>query len=174
MRIGGQREEKSDVALTTEDETSNLLSPLGRCEGVEVGRSGPHRSHRPFLATYKQELSPVIPILSLFLHLLSSPPSPLQPGPTPLPLLPSSRCLPSWISFWITPSPLLVPLSLSTSFFVHYTSSAFLRSAISPVLGMRRYLTFGLQHTFSASNNVEPSIRCSQNTAPSYASVQTK
>jgi hypothetical protein len=27
---------KLDVALTTDDETSNLLSPLGRCKGVEV------------------------------------------------------------------------------------------------------------------------------------------
>lgn len=67
MPIGRQRGGKSDVALTTEDETSNLLSLLGKREGVEVGRSGPHRSHRPFLAAYKQELSPVIPILSLFL-----------------------------------------------------------------------------------------------------------
>ncbi len=32
----GQRGGKSDVALTTEDETGNLLSSLGMRKGVEV------------------------------------------------------------------------------------------------------------------------------------------
>jgi hypothetical protein len=32
----GQRGGKSDVALTAEDETSNLLSSLGKRKGVEV------------------------------------------------------------------------------------------------------------------------------------------
>ena len=134
-------------------------------------RPVPHRSH-PFVAPYKQELSPTPPTLSLLLSFRSSLRSPFNQVPPTL--RSSSRCLPSWISFWTTPSPLLVPSSFSTSLFVHYISSAFLLSAISPVLGMRRYPTSGSRHTFSASNNVELSTRCLQNTVLLCASVRTR
>ena len=167
----GQRGGKSDVALTTEVETGNLLSSLGKCKGVEVVELLIEAIHS---WPYKQELSPTILTLSPFLSFRSSLRPPFNQPPPPQPPLSSSRCLPSWISFWITPSPLLVPLSLSTSFFVHHISCAFLHSAISPVLGMRQYPTFGSRHRFSASNNVELSTRCSQNTVQLYASVRTR
>src|SRR5882757_461879 len=97
------------------------------------------------VAVYKHELSPAVPTLSVLLSFPLELALPLQQGP-PI-LLSSQRCLSFWISFWITPSPFLVPSSLSTSFFVHYMSSAFLLSAISLVLGMPQYPTFGSQHT---------------------------
>ena len=155
--------------MTTEDESSNLLSPLGKRKGVEVV---PHRSHPFVWHTYKRELSPAIPTLSLLLSFRSSLRSLFNQAPPTL--LSSSRCLSSWISFWTTPLPLLVPSSFSTSFFMRYISSAFLRSAISPVLGMRQYPTFGSRHTFFASNNAELSTHCSQNMVPLCASVRTR
>src|SRR6266702_83350 len=75
----------------------------------------------------------------------------------------SSRCPPSQISSLTTPSPLLVHSSFSTSFFAQYISSPLLLFAISPVLGMRRYPTFGSQHMFFVSSNAGlyiPYLRC--------------
>ena len=165
----GQRGGKSDVALTTEDETSNLLSPLGKRKGVEVVQFLIEAIHS-WSHINKSFLPPsqLCPFFSLLAR-ACAPPSTRPPNPPS-----SSRCLSSWNSFWITPSPLLVPSSLSTSLFVHYISSAFLHSAISPVLGMRQYPTFGSRHTFSASNNVELSTRFSQNTVLLCASVRTR
>jgi hypothetical protein len=166
----GQRGGKSDVALTTEDETSNLLSPLGKRKGVEVVQFLIEATHSwPHINKRFLPLSRPCPFFSLSARACATPST--RPPSTPLS---SSRCLSSWISFWITPSPLLVPSSFSTSLFVHYISSASPHSAISPVLGMRQYPTFGSRHTFSASNNVELSTRCSQNTVPLCASVRTR
>ena len=165
-----QRGGKSDVALTTEDETSNLLSPLGKRKGAEVVQFLIEAIHSwPHINKSLLPLFQLCPFFSLSARACASPST--RP-PTPPFLL--ARCLSSWISFWITPSPLLVPSSLSTLFFVHYISSAFLHSAISLVPGMRQYLTFGSRHTSSASNNVELSTRCSQNTVPLCASARTR
>jgi hypothetical protein len=79
----GQRGGKSDVALTTEDETSNLLSPLGKRKGVEVVQFLIEATHSwPHINKRFLPLSRPCPFFSLELAL------PLQPGPPQPPFPP--------------------------------------------------------------------------------------
>ena len=91
----GQRGGKSDVALTAEDETSNLLSSLGKRKGVEVVHLVIEVIHPwPHINKSFLPLSQLCPFFSLSAR-ACAPPS-TRPPPT---LLSSSRCLSSWISF---------------------------------------------------------------------------
>jgi hypothetical protein len=177
--VMGKSMTKTPTAQTeTRRRYSNSLSALGMDKVIRSRPKRPALPWRNVFTAYKQVPPPLRSRDFTLSFLPSIPPRICVPPllcqvPSPH-LRISLRCPPSQISSLTTPLPLRVHSSFSTSFFAQYISSAFLLFAISPVLGMRRYPTFGSQHTFFVSSNVGLYMPYLRRTGLSYVLAQIR